>query len=214
MPKSKFFQLLAKFAADQETLALPEGDDPISFGKRQEDLGYDLQMKTRLVISEMEHELGLLQQRGFDPEMLKLFSGVRHKLETIYKQSRPQDPVKTARDLIFYLDDRHTKAILSNLEFLAKHHLEKTNVSFKPNPLMVQPKIRGFSLIPKLEELAREVLSVTVKPSELQPTFRPPSRQNTPAVVIPGPAKLPTTPLPPTKPESPEAKRLKEEEVG
>jgi len=208
-------QLLIKSAIEEHlTPVLAPEDDPFTFQRKREELGYELQMKLRMILAELEHELGLLKTREFDPEMLKLYNEVRHRLETIARTMNVANPIKTAREIVLYLDNRHTKAVLENLDFLAEHHLEKTKVPFQSGGLLVHPKVRSFKLIPQLLQFAKEFLTEQ-SPQSMQETVRP-SKGNIIPVTLPGPPAVPSfaTPPAPTAPESPEAKKKMEKEVG
>ena len=217
MPKSKLMQLLVKYA-DEKGTALPPGNiHPVSQkAEKDEDFYYDLQMMLRATINELEGDVSILKSRKFDPEMHKLLVSVWRRLEDFYKMLKPSDPWRAAREALSYLENRHNKSVIENLDFLATHHVSKTNVDFTPNKFMVNPEVRSLKLLHKLEQFLKEKIQESTPAASLQSTVRPPSKMNMPAVRIPilPPINV-ETPFPSTAPESPESKkRMKEEEVG
>ena len=100
--------------------------------------------KLRSVINEMDGDYVALKERDFDPKMLKLFGQVKWHLIEIYKKISEDKPYQSAEKLIEYVNSRHTRAVIDNLEFLIQHHLQQTAVSFTPSQHMENLKVKSL----------------------------------------------------------------------
>ncbi len=136
---------------------------------------YDrLTTQLRRIISEMGSDLFTLKERAFDPKMFKLFVKSYQNLIDISKEVKEDKPYIAAEKLVHYVLERPNSAVLSNLDFLAKHHTQTTNVDFKPSNILKHPEIRS------IDELQRLALHLRKFMAE-NPLIQPPGQSAPPA---------------------------------
>jgi hypothetical protein len=225
MVNPKVLELLRKYSDERDPTGFVNVNTPNTANQEKlENYGHELHMKFRAVLAELEHDASLLKMRNFDPEMLKLLVGIWRHLEKLFVGMNQEQPLKTAHQIVQILNDRHTKAVIDNLIFLAEHHVKSTNVNYTPSKFLRNPELRGLKLLLELKKTAENapgsiapVVAPEVIRQTVQETWRPPSSQSMQAVEIP---KLPplrnVTPIPApmlvNQPESPDAKRNQQEQ--
>jgi hypothetical protein len=198
MVNPKVLELFRKYADEHDSMPLKNVNISSIEDEKINKISHELHLKLKTVLVELEHDTSILKMRGFDQDMLKLFTEVWRHLENIYFRFSQFNPHQTARQIVEYLNDKHTKSVINNLIFLTEHHVKTTNVpGFIPGKALINPEIKGLKLLLQLEKFAEEILrQPTLSPS--QPTWRPPSTQSMQAVKIPKLPPLKTiTPLPP-----------------
>ena len=151
MKNQKLFEMIEKFAelsdrppANNEFQAQRE-----RMAKFYENFSTDL----RRIRNEMGSELGTLKQRAFDTAMFRLLAKVYDTLTDFHKQIDPEKPYIAAEKLVHYVLDKPNAPYIDNLDFLAKHHLKKTNVDFGAGKTLIHPEMRSLD---KLKILAHE----------------------------------------------------------
>jgi hypothetical protein len=108
----------------------------------------------RIIINEMGSNLGTLKAREFDHKMFKMLGSAYQSLIDIYKEAKENKPYIAAEKLVRYTLERPNNIVLDNLDFLAKHHMQNTNVDFKPSKALRHPE---FHSIDDLKRLALEL---------------------------------------------------------
>lgn len=206
MVNPKVLNILRKYADKRDPTSFKDNSTPATIDhEKLEKYGYELHMKFRAVLAELEHDISLLKLRKFDPDMLKLLAGIWHHLEKIFVTFNTENPIPTAHQIVQLLNDRHTKAVIDNLIFLSEHHVQSTNVQYLPSKFMTNPEVRGLKLLLQLKKTAENApgsVAPPVAPTTLQETWRPPSSSSMESVNIPQlPPLRSVTPLP-TKIES------------
>lgn len=205
MTSPKVLQIMKKYAdeGNQPTVMLEQSEGRFTHQrKRLEEFAHHLQTKLRVVLTEMEHDISVLKMRGFDKNMWKLLVEVWQHLEGIYKSFHQDRPYETANKIVNYLNDRNTRAIIENLDFLGQHHVKKTNVDFAPTPNFINPEIRSLKLLmtlssylenyvkenPLVEKPKSPFMNPIITPMPPKPeipTWRPPEAQVATPVIIP-----------------------------
>jgi len=204
MVNPKVLEILRKYSDERDPTAPQDISITSADSWKLEKFSHEFRLKLRAVLAELEHNLGLLKLRAFDKDMLKLLFGVWRHLENLYLNFDQHDPYQTARQIVQYLNDKHTKSVIDNLIFLTEHHVKTTNVKdFTPSKTFVNPEVRGLKLLLQLGKFAEEALRQPL-PSSVQQTWRPPSTQSMKAIQVP---VLPPISSVPTSPEVPEAKK-------
>lgn len=140
----KFAALSDRPAANNEFQAQRE-----RLAKFYEKLSSDL----RHIRNEMGSELGTLKERDFDTEMFRLLAKVYDTLIELYKEIDPEKPYIAAEKIVHYVLEKPNAPYIDNLDFLAKHHLKKTNVDFGAGKTLIHPEMRSLD---KLKILAHE----------------------------------------------------------
>lgn len=142
---------------------------------------YDhFQKQLRIIVNEMDGDLFTLRHRGFDPKMFKLFSTVYQNVLDLFKSIQEDKPYRAAEKVISYVTNRPTRIVLENLNFLAKHHVQATNVDFAPNKTLQHPQIRSIDALNKLALELKEYMAqnpLIVPPGQARsevPTEPPP----------------------------------------
>jgi hypothetical protein len=138
----------------------------------------------RALIGGMGGDLFTLRERGFDGKMFKMFSKVYQNLIDISKEVKKNKPYIAAEKLVHYVLDKPSSSILENLNFLAKNHIQVTNVDFKPTSVLKHPEITSIDDLKKMALHLRKIMAehpLIVPPGQ---SSLPPPRleQNVPAV--------------------------------
>lgn len=163
MTSPKVLQLIA-LAEEFEQKTIVTGPDKGEYNRKfqaqREMLAkfYDsFRSELRSTMGQMEGDLATLRERHFDKAMLALLAKVYRHLEEIYQHLTPEKPYKAAEELVNFVNERHQRSVIDNLQFLAKHHLEKTKPeTLAPLPATVRHITEAKSLS-MLKELAAEV---------------------------------------------------------
>lgn len=202
MTSPKIAQLMEKYAdeGNQPTVVFEQSEGRFTHQrKRLEEFSHKLHTKLGVIVNEMEHDIGVLKMRDFNKEMWRLLVQVWQHLEGIYKTFKQDKPYETANKIISYLNDRNTRAVIENLDFLGQDHLKKTNVSFTPAPNFINPEIRSLKLLVNFSKYLENYLKenpliektkspfITPMPPKPEiPTWRPPAVEPaTPVVIMP-----------------------------
>jgi hypothetical protein len=185
MSSLKVLQLIEKYADEvsQPTVLLEDSKNHhLHEQMRLNEFSHSFEMKLRIVISELEHDINILKERKFDKEMLKLLVEVWNAITNISLSLSKYSPYLSAIKLIDYVNSKRTKDIIDNLDFLAQHHLKETNESFTQNMGMKNPEIKGLklllNLVSYLENYMKEnplLEKVKPDPKKEVPTWRPPA---------------------------------------
>ena len=155
------------------------------------------------IIAELEGEIITLRLRHFDHKMLQLLNKLQQDLMQINQQTTPEKPYIGAEQLVQLILTRPNKAIVDNLDFLAKHHLASTNIEFTKNKHLQHPQMKSLDAIKSLAEWSQ--LFMTNNPLIQAPTpstFPPGLEENMKDI----PA-FTATPEEATKPGIPKAKK-------
>jgi hypothetical protein len=166
--------------------------------KRMTEFAHSFQTKLRVVIAEMEHDIGTLRDRKFDRNMQKMMIQIWENLVNIYRSFHQDRPYEAASKLVGYVHEKQTKDVINNLDFLAKHHVKKTNIDFAPMSVLEHPEIRSLTLLTSLaaylenymkeNPLLEKTKPIPISyPPNTTPTWRPPAM--TPEVATPEPAE-------------------------
>ena len=177
MINHKVLELLNKYAEVEVS--------PATSDKREvENFAHELHLKLQAVMADMEHDISVLKMRQFDPDMLRLYTDIWQRLGHISLNFKSYDPYQAAREIVNYVNNKHTKSVIDNLIFLTEHHVKNTNVDFTPNKLLKHPEVRGLKLLLQLSEFANNKLQEPT-PAQFQETFRPPAKINMPVIQMP-----------------------------
>jgi hypothetical protein len=149
MSRHQVQQLAQKFA---NTVLLDTNQKFKRQRVRLEQFAYDLRLKLGMLVREMEHDIGLLRERGFSKDMHKMYIKLWNDVIGIYKKLDMEKPYSAAEEFLAYAKNKHVRDVIDNLEFLAEHHLKKTNVDFRPSPTMEQPQLRSIKLFKRLTQ--------------------------------------------------------------
>jgi formate dehydrogenase maturation protein FdhE len=185
MPSIKVLQLMKKYAdeVNQPTVLLENSKNHYLHEQmRLNEFSHSFEMKLKIIISELEHDISTLKERKFDKEMLKLLVEVWNNITNISLSLSKNSPYISANKLIDYVNSKRTKDIIDNLDFLAQHHLKGTNESFIQNMGMKNPEIKGLkfllNLVSYLENYMKEnplLEKVKPDPKKEVPIWRPPA---------------------------------------
>lgn len=180
MKYQKVFEMLEKFTtlAAQETVY--QSPVNIEFQNQRDRLTKfygNFQSKLRAIISEIDGEIRILRERKFDDKMMKLLLKFHQDLISIYKEIDQDNPYPAAEKLVYYVLESPNKHIINNLDFLAKHHLQQTNVSFMAGKILQHPEIRGLAAV---KELAGHLRSFMAQYPMIKP---PPPLPQAPATL-------------------------------
>jgi hypothetical protein len=184
MSTHKVLQLADKFAA-KTTIAPPAGGVNQRFQEQRQKLSefYDhFFPELRRVIARMENEIGTLRLRGFEKKTWKMMIEVYDRLITISKHIKEDKPYSGARELVEFALSRNTKSIIDNLDFLANHHLSRTNVDFKESEHLTHPKSVSLKQLIHLAEWARQFMDLN--PLLNVPSSIPPAMPLGPVPVV------------------------------
>jgi hypothetical protein len=208
MTSAKFQQLIEKYSTGAPstpmtsvpTALLEQSEGRFKHQqKRMTEFAHGFQTKLRVLIAEMEHDISLLKERKFDRNMQVMMIKIWENLITIYRSFHQDRPYEAATKLIEYVHEKHTKDIIDNLDFLAQHHIKKTNVDFTPMSAMENPEIKSLKLLTNLAQylqnyikenpLLEKTKPIPISyPPNTTPTWRPPAmpaEAATPEVVEP-----------------------------
>lgn len=169
-------------------IALAEGDG--TYVKTPHNLEYQDQ-RTRLsefydnfrtqlrrIIGEMGSDLFTLKERQFDPKMFKMFGNAYQNLIDINKEINEDKPYIAAEKLVHYVLERPNSIVLENLDFLAKHHTQVTNVDVGPSKMLKHPEIRSIDALKKFALHLRTFMAEN-------PLIQPPGQSAPPAARLP-----------------------------
>jgi hypothetical protein len=128
----------------------------------------------RRIRNELGSEIETLKMRGFDRKMFQLLVKVYENTTELHKEIDPEKPYIAAEKLVHYVLDKPNAPYIDNLEFLAKHHLKRTNVDFGAGKNLQHPEMHGLE---NLKRLAMELRAFMAQ----HPLVLPPSQSNPPA---------------------------------
>lgn len=155
MSIQKVLEMAEKFVTLAEeqggtTIKTPHDGEYQAQRNRLSDFYDQFSRQLRIIINEMGGDLFTLKTREFDHKMFKMFGNVYQNLIDISKEVKENKPYIAAEKLVHYVLERPNSIVLENLEFLAKHHTESTNVDFAPNKALRHPEIRSIDALKKL----------------------------------------------------------------
>lgn len=111
------------------------------------------------VISDLGSEIATLKDRTFDSKMLGLLVKVYQDLIAIYKQIRENDPYSAAQMLVRLVMEKPGSSIISNLDFLGKHHLQSTNdKSLRTSEHLQHPQMRSLDALKELASYSKSFM--------------------------------------------------------
>ena|SRR5258708_7657620 len=168
MTNLKVLQLLKKYADEAGTVLLENSDARFKHQRqRLSEFSHQLYTRFRLIISELEGDLMTLRERQFDRDMQKITIKVWQDLHQIAKIFNQDKPYIMAQKIIDYVKSRHTPAILENLDFLAKHHLQQTH---EGPPSKFHAQFRSIQLLFNLSEYLEKYMTEHPMLPIMQPT--------------------------------------------
>jgi hypothetical protein len=158
MKYQKVFEMAEKFAtlSGGTVFKTPADKEYQAQRDRFQKFSDHFKRNLKVIINEMSGELHTLKERNFNSKMMQLFARVYNILIEIFKMIDETKPYIAAEKLVHYITERPNSAVIDNLDFLAKHHLKKTNVDFRAGPTLSQPEIRSLDMIKKLSIQLRE----------------------------------------------------------
>jgi trans-2-enoyl-CoA reductase len=165
----KVFELANKFASLSDETAFLPTNDPVKthehlLSKFQE----QLIQKLHRVINDMEGEMAVLKDRSFHPKMTALLNKLYQDLISIYKNIHQRTPYIGARELIDYVLTRPNNAVIDNLDFLIKDHLDKTNeTELQTGKLLQHPQMKSLDALKDLAEYARDFININYISQEI-----------------------------------------------
>jgi len=149
----------------------------------QREFGRQFNDKLRALLSELNGDLYTLQARRFDSKMWRLLVNVKSELEKILSSLKENRPHEAAWKLVDYVNNRSTKSILDNLEFLSQHHMHTTQPTGKLPPTTKHTEIQFFQ---HLKGLATELKAyMELNPPLPVPGSGPPPPRENPAAQHP-----------------------------
>lgn len=168
-------RLISKYAIDPDiatTNVLPPSENDIHKQKMAA-FAHELRDKFRLVIAELEGDLLTLRYRQFDKDMFGTLRDIWNKLIKMNKELGTHNPLEVAHEVVEYV--RGIKQVIDNIEFLAKRHVESTNVDTRLTGRMRHPKLRGLSTLLRFVEFLEDEIRKMTPPSTTQKTWKPPA---------------------------------------
>ncbi len=150
MINNRLFQKYADAAQDEKFHLQRE---------RLEKFYHDLHLKLKILLSEMEGDIRVLKEKGFEKEMWKIFVNVWKDLLTISHQLTPDKPYPAAAALVAYVKTRPHKAVIDNLDYLVQHFLKQNEVDFQSGPMLQQVQVRSLGLLKSLADHAEKYLA-------------------------------------------------------
>ena len=132
----------------------------------------DLREKLRLVLAEMEGDLLTLKYRHFDKALFLAYGDIWKHLVKANKQYGFSDPIECAHEVISHV--KNNMKIIENIEFMAKRHVDNTNVDVKLTKHMSHPKLRGLSTLMRFVDHIENELKKIETPAVTQKTWAPP----------------------------------------
>jgi len=159
----KVLQLAEKFAILAEhTSFLPANDPILAHENKLIKFQEHMIRKLHVIISELGGEILVLKDRQFNPEMTKLLYQLYQQLITIYNDIHESTPYVGAQELIDYVAKQ--RAIIDNLDFLIKDHLNKTNDHFQTGKLLQHPQMKSLHALPELTSYLQDFIKINPAP--------------------------------------------------
>lgn len=122
--------------------------------ERLETFYYDTSKFFKALINEMNGDLLVLKHKDIHPDVIKTFGDTIHKLLSLYLDIDPEHPYAGIEKLINWADNKQTKVLLENLEFLIKEYLFRGKSEFEQTPNMKHPQVQSIkkllAIVPKL----------------------------------------------------------------
>lgn len=186
MTPTKVLQYLIKKYAEEapQPTALFEDSEARFKHQRQRmsEFAHQLKTKFRVLIAEMESDIGMLRANRFPQDMQKIFIQVWNHLINIYRNFHEDRSYETASKLVDYVKSRNTRAIIENLDFLAQHHLQNPNkdapkTSIKSLKLLLNfaDYLENYMKENKLLSNPKIITPMLPPEQSLSPTWRPPA---------------------------------------
>jgi hypothetical protein len=160
-----------------ESDIIPTGAEPNADNRLRQavaNFSLDFREKLRLVIAEMEGDLLLLRYRHFDKALLNAYGDIWKYVVKVNKQSAFSDPIGAVHEIISYVGRQ--KQIIENIEFMAKRHVENTNVDTKMTGRMTHPKLRGLATLLHFVNHIETELKKIEPSTTTQKTWFPPAK--------------------------------------
>lgn len=150
MSYSKILQLATKFA-HKSLITL----DDIRFQDQKDMLNnfqQDFYRKLSKIINQLNGDIFVLKKRNFDSKMMKLLAKVNKDLIEIVRNLNQDNPYIITGNFINYVLGKPNGPIIDNLDFLAKHHINKTNEEFQIGPMLKHPEITSLDELKSLAQ--------------------------------------------------------------
>jgi hypothetical protein len=157
--------------------------------KRLDEFATKFHGKLQLISAEIQGDLMVLRERGFDKELQKQLFKVWQEVISVAHSFNPETVAAkklylAAQAVVSYVKLPATRAILDNLDFLAKHHLKKTNVDLGVmTPGLGHPQFKSLGLLISLADYLEKYMADNPlleqkmpTPSQLTSTVPPPIR--------------------------------------
>jgi len=113
----------------------------------------------RFIINSLEGSLWSLKERKFDTKGYQALVKLQNQLIEINKQIKPNNPYLAANKLVNLVLDRPNLMIIDTLDFLIKHHLQQTQVDFRPSLSLRHPDVKELTNLKDLAEQLRNFMS-------------------------------------------------------
>jgi hypothetical protein len=198
MTPSKVLQhLIKKYAeeAPQPTVLFEDSEARFKHQRqRMAEFAHQFKTKLRVLIAEMESDIGMLRANSFDKAMQKIFIQVWNHLVGIYRSFHEDRSYEAASKLVDYVKSRNTRAVIENLDFLAQHHLQnpdehgpKTSIKSLKLLLNFADYLEKYMKENKVLDKPKTIITPMLPPEQnLTPTWRPPAPQTpTPMILMP-----------------------------
>ena len=197
MTSSKVFQhLIKKYAeeAPQPTVLLEDSEARFKHQRqRMAEFAHQFKTKFRVLLAEMEHDIGILRAHRFDKNIQNTFIQIWRHLIDIYNHFHEDRSYEAATKLVEYVKSRNTRAVIDNLDFLTEHHLQRPKSADLPQTSIKSLKLllsfadylENYMKVNKL--LANPKIITPMLPPEqnLTPTWRPPAPAQSPMILMP-----------------------------
>ena len=202
MSYNKLQELADKFA--HETVYLDKDAKFTQQRLKMKDFYLSFHRRLRSLIASLEGDIRVMKERDFDPNMLKLMIKTYRDLLDLLKTSDPEKPYIMGERFVQYVLGRPTAAIIDNLDFLVKHHLDVTQIETMTGSLVGHPNMNTFDQLKALAKLIKGFMAEN-PPIPIPGSDFPPPIPPRPTVIAPE-AHTPALPLDVTKPGIPSAK--------
>jgi hypothetical protein len=160
MTYHKIQQLAVKFADRADNIVHKPvylGDDEKFHLQRTrlEDFFYDVYQGLRRALNEMEGDMLALKEAKMEPSTLTVLGRVFHQLNELTKQATPENPYLAVSKLAEWLDNKHNKSIVENLNFIIDKFLSNKKSEINPGKGVKHLTIKGLKNAVKEIEKAK-----------------------------------------------------------
>lgn len=124
-----------------ETLAKKFANDRFDAKNKEklESFYYDQVNQLKTIIGEMSGDLLLIKEKGLPIDIRHLFGKIYQQIIALYKEIDPENPYAGTLNLIKWIETKHNKDLLDNLDYLIKKYLNKNELNFHSKEILRQP---------------------------------------------------------------------------